>query len=695
MNLLHPWYLAGLAAIGLPIAIHYLTRPRPRVLPLSTIAFVRSAVQQRRTKSKLRDIIILLLRGLAVMLLVIAFTRPLIGAKKLTPREEGNAARVVILDQSQSMAAVSRGVSSFERARTDAASEFRYTPGLTGNLILAGAKPRAIFPGPSSNFGAMRETLASAQPRPEALNLKAAIELAADMLAKTAPDHRRELVVISDFQRSNWASADFSALPKDTSIELHSVAAKEPLANLAILRAGASGRAEEGRETHIEVEVGNYSPTPRDVQVALSVGGASYRLSGHCNAQSTTVVAADVMLKTSGWQAGEARLVDAADALPADDVRFFALDVRPPLTYLLVTRDAKAPHASPSHFLELALVPLKPREGQTGERVIRVDADALDRDAVAGADVVVLEHPGRLTLESSKMLASVVRRGRALLYVAAEPIDATNLALLSQAAGSDLKMPVQFVPPAASAPRDGLFIGSTRRGAVFKVFGENSAAVFSPLRFGGGLDSHALPNALADDVLATYSDRSACLVITPCGAGKLAVLNADLGQSNLAVSPAFVPLVEEIVASLVSRGNVQDAVPCGELAVSYLPPEVTASAGLNIAGTNADQTTTGTLSDESGLVAWRWDEAGPPGVYQVKRGGVTVFALATGVPGGESDLATIDPALLTGRLAGGRTVRFETADGEDKPPEVAWAWIITACAGCLLVEVLALKVFRT
>lgn len=693
MNLLHPWYLAGLAAVGLPIAVHYLTRPRPRVLPLSTVRFVREAVQQRRARHRLRDWLVLLFRALAVALLAVAFARPLVGAKKVASGEEGNAARVVILDQSQSMAAVSNGVASFERARPVAASNLNYSPGLSANLILAGARPRTLFPGTSTNFGAMREALAAAQPRPEALNLKAALDAAGEMLAKTAPSLRRELVVVSDFQRSNWAAADFSPLPKDTIIQLESVAPRQPPANLCIVRAGVRGRAEVGREAHLEVEVGNYSPAARDVEVELSVGGASYRLRGSCPPQATAVLSTDAPMPAPGWQGGVARLSGALDALAADDVRYFTLDVRPPLTYLLITRDSAAPHASSSHFLELALVPVKPREGQHGERVIRADPQALDRDAVLAADVIVLDHPGRLSGEACKLLASVVRRGRALLYVAAEPIDASNLALLAQAAGSDLNLPVQFVPPTSGAPRQGLFIASTRKHEIFDAFGENVGAALAPLRFAGGLDSRRLETGLADDVLATYSDRSACLAITVCGAGRLAVLNADLGQSNLAVSPLFVPLLGEVVARLVSHNGGVESAACGELAVTFLPPEQTTSAGLTITGPAG--VSTGALADESGLVAWRWDEAGPPGIYQVKRGENTVFALASGVSPVESDLASIEPSVLTDRLAGGRTVRFTAAGDDQTPPETAWSWIVAACIGCMLLEVATLKLFRT
>lgn len=696
MNLLHPWFLIGLAAVGLPVAVHYLTRPRPRVLPLSTIRFVREAVQQRRARHRLRDWIVLLLRAAAVALLVLAFARPLIGAKPVTSDEPGNAVRVVVLDQSQSMAAVSNGVQAFERARTAAAAHLGYAPGLQADLILAGARPRATFPAPSANFGAIREALASAAPRAEALNLKAAIDAAGEILAKAPPGRRRELVVVSDFQRSNWVAADFSPLPKETAIELESVAPKQAPANLAVLRVGTPGRVEQGREAKLEVEIGNYSATPRDVQVEVSVAGASYRLAGHCSPGMTSVLSTDIVLTAGGWQGGEARLVGAQDALAADDARSFVLDVRPPLTYLLITRDPAQPHVSASQFLERALVPNKPRDGRQGERIVRADPDSLDRERVAAADVIVLDHPGRLSSESTKLLASVLRRGRGMLYVTAEPIDASNLSLLADAAGSDLKMPVQFVPPAAGAARDGLFIASTGRPGqgVFAAFGENLGAAIAPLRFAGGLDSRGIEGGLADDVAAAFSDRSACLVITSCGAGRLAILNADLGQSNLAASPVFVPLLGELVGRLMARAGAADAAPSGELAVSYLPPEVTGAAGLAVVGPGGKVASPGALSDESGLVAWRWDEAGPPGVYEVKRGDATVFALATGVPAVESDLTSIDPALLTGRLAGGRTIHFRSAGGDESAPETAWSWIVAACIGCMLLEVVTLKFFR-
>jgi hypothetical protein len=109
----------------------------------------------------------------------------------------------------------------------------------------------------------------------------------------------------------------------------------------------------------------------------------------------------------------------------------------------------------------------------------------------------------------------------------------------------------------------------------------------------------------------------------------------------------------------------------------------------------ADLTDTGAMADEGGAVAWRWTTAGPPGVYTVRRGTADVFALATVIPAAESDLQSIDPDLLKGRLSGGRTVSFQLAGEDENRRDTRWAWIAVACAGCMLMEFGALKLFRS
>ena len=103
----------------------------------------------------------------------------------------------------------------------------------------------------------------------------------------------------------------------------------------------------------------------------------------------------------------------------------------------------------------------------------------------------------------------------------------------------------------------------------------------------------------------------------------------------------------------------------------------------------------GQLAEETNFVTWKWNTAGPPGVYQVKRGPQTVFAVASTVPREESDLRAIDPSTLQ-RLTAGRDVHYDPtgAGGEDQKDR-AWAWALAACAACMIVELGVLRGFRT
>jgi len=699
MAFLNSWALAiGAVALGVPVLVHWLTRPRPRRLPLSTLRFVREAVRQRRAVHRLRDIVILSLRVLAVAMLAAAFSRPLIGGRQGADAEEpGQAARVVILDVSQSMAAAHGGIEAFERARPVAAEHLTGRARLKANLILAGAQPQRVFESLSGNFADLRRELARAEPRPEQCEAQKALVAAADILGRSAggPEQRRELIVVSDLQQSNWQHADFSVLPEDTVIRVESVAAEKTPPNLAILRAGIAHRAEFSRPGRLEVEVGNYSETPREVTVDVLLAETSHRLVGLCPAGGSVVLSGETTLQTAGWQTGEAMLVGVEDAVQADNSRVFVVEVCPRPTYGLVTREEPDRRPSSSYYLERALAPQPWRRAEPGRQVVRVPPSQVNREMLALADLLVVNRPGKLAPDAIRLLAALVGRGKPLIYVASEMIDATNLKLLVEAAGADIRMPVEFAPPPTRRTARGLSLAGFERGAPpFSVFGSQVGALIEPLRFARCLDSRWVEGGLRDDVLASYSDGTAGLVWTGCGAGAVVVLNADLAESNLARSPAFVPLLGEITGNLLDRRKWVHATHCGESITAWLPPDAGTAASLSISGPAGFNGELGRLVDEPAGVAWEWPSAGPPGIYTVQREGKPVLAVATGVPAEESDLRPVPASEFQDRLAGKRTIHYRSAISGSRDSDELWTWIGVVCVSVMLLELIALKVFR-
>lgn len=698
---LHPWILLlGVLAVGLPLLIHKLTRPKPIRIPSSTIRFIQSAIQQRRTRHRLRDFIILTLRTLAVLLLALALARPLIGLpERIDEPDDAKVVRIVLMDMSQSMATRVRGIEMFERGRPLASRKLEYQADLKADLILAGARSRAVFGTPATNFSALQKELANASPRPEKIDVQLALNMASDLLIQggDSDERRRELIVVSDFQRANWSNADFSVLPKETQIQLLSVAPEETPSNLGILSVSSQGRAEVGQEMLIEVEVGNYSSTPRQVRVDISLGEAVYQIEGLCSPHSKTRLSDKIFPRAAGWLTGEVKLTGVDDALPIDNSRPCAFEIRHPPAYVLITRQPESQRPSSSYFIERGLLPIEPRKSQNSSRLVRLDPDNFDSQVLASAEVIVVDHPGRLSQAAIKQLAALLHRGRGILYVASEPIDATNLRLLTEAIGSGLQMPVEFFPPPSAEPRQNLLLTEPQRDrSPFSIFGDDLNSAIEPLRFSGGLSTRRKENGLEDDVLASLSDRSALLVVTSSDVGSLAVLNANLGRSNLIQSPIYVPLMAELVQNhILQRRQGHGERVCGESFVVDLPAEVGSLQGLKISGPTEQTDNLGTLTQEAFGVVWNAETINSPGVYQVNRRKKTEYALAVTLPPEESDPRRLTPEVLQKRLAGERTIQFQSIENtEGNEIDTMWTWFAIACMLCLMGEIVALKLFR-
>jgi len=705
MTFLHPWIIAlGVAAAALPIAIHLLTRPRPVRMPLSTLRFVRQAIRQRRARHRLRDAIILLLRTAAVLLLALAVARPKWGQRPLiSDRESGDAVRLVILDVSQSMAATRGGVKAVETAKTRTITYLRYRSGLRANLILAGSQPRAVFEHPSGNFDALRDELATCEALPQRLDVNRALALAAEMLAPESEDdqRRRELVIVSDFQSENWGGANFEPLPNETKIQFELVAAATAPANLALLRARGRARRSERGSVQLQIDVGNYSPAARKVTVEIVLAGATYRLTGNCPADGETTLTEDIALRTTGWQWGEARLVGVDDALQADNVRPLVVQIRDRPVYALVTRQPASLRPSSSHFLECALVPDKHLGEKASADVTRIDPAAMDRQSLAPADLVLLDHCGKLAEENIHLLADLMRRGRPIVYVAAETIDATNLQRLAEAAGGGLQLPVRFTPPRKGRFRRNLMLRPVRDDVPpFDALGESLIATINRQRFNGGLSSLPAENARKDELLASYGDGTACIVLSPSDAGTLAVINADLGASNITQTAAFNPMMDELVQEMLTANRVEDAFACGRQLVKNLPPEVGAAVELSIVNSDGNDDggqgdRFGELSDQGAGTVWNWRSPDAPGVYRIRRGDQTVYSAAVTIPWEESDLESLRRDVLEERLAVGRGVYYRSASPDDERRDDLWKWFVAACVLCMLGEIGALLAFRT
>ncbi len=704
MSFLHSWAIGiGAAALLAPLAVHFLTKPRPVSYPLSTIRFLREVIQQRRARSRIRDLIVLLLRMLAVGMLAMALARPLWEEAPQVPTASMNeASRVVLIDVSQSMSAGSAGSNALQRAQAAALQYLDYAPGMNADVVFVGAMPRNVFDRLSPNLASLREVVRQATVRPERANVKAAMDQAGRLLQDGAPG-KSELVVISDFQRGNWDSLFLDRIPESCGVQLESVAG-EDRANVAISAVRFPSPPVAGQECLLEVELANYSDHDAEVRCRVDLGAWQQTVRGRIAPQANSVLSSKVEFPKAGWFEGWARLEGNVDVLPADDARPIAVQVFSPPHVLLVTRQPAQQKPASSFYLEQALgIVLAGSERSLANTaaVQRIQPQRLEATRWPEADLFVLDHPGSLDAAALDRIAVRVRRGRALMYVAGELVDGINLRRLADLLGSGFQPPVELVPPEGGAIRKDLFVRQLRsREPPFQVFGDSGPSWLRAVRFGGGLATRATKEGLQTQVLASLSDTSTLLYATACDAGQIAVLNADLDQSNWCVQPSFLPVLGELLQQLLSGRSQAGEALCGEPMVRLLPPEVATDS--NLVASVADHQSPSSAdygrwewSDRQGSLVWSWAEPTGAGVYQLSQGDSVVAMAATAAPAAEADLKTLDRSVVQGRLAGLRKVGFHDLSDGRHAEDHLWTWLIVGCVLGLASEIVVLRSFRS
>ena len=76
MEFLYPGFLLALLALAIPIILHLFYFRRFKKVYFTNVRFLKEVKEQTSARSKLRNLLVLLMRLLAVAMLVFAFAQP-------------------------------------------------------------------------------------------------------------------------------------------------------------------------------------------------------------------------------------------------------------------------------------------------------------------------------------------------------------------------------------------------------------------------------------------------------------------------------------------------------------------------------------------------------------------------------------------------------------------------------------------
>lgn len=575
MTFLHPLILLAGLGISLPILAHLLNRHQVKHTPWAAMQFLNRNVRVRSRQIRLRDLLLLLLRCTALILLVLALARPAWqGSVTNWLPGESRAGIVIGLDASFSMAHGGKDQTRFRRAlnQVEVIAE-NIQPGDPVSLVLLGGENTVLTRNMAFDRDRFRELLESAKIVPAGLDLDRVPgqlkELADDM---EAPN--KEVYFVTDVQARDWeqSSTKFQSaltnLHESAQVFLVPVSGVE--ANLAVTQLNlVSGVLRKGAVGRYQATVQNCGSDPvTNVEVQCRVEGVQI------DTKTIPLIAAGasetVSLFVPFHNSGPTRITAeiTGDLLPTDNVRRVVAVVRDRVSVLCVD----GTDGTAGRLVMAALLARSDGSMDENFQVKSIPWLSLPSEPLEEIDVVILADVPEITEEQTKQLSQYVRQGNGLVWFAGKNVKAN---IWNERSASDIQ---SLLPAKLGLPVD----VSTGNGAgrpldpsmpdhpVCLPLRSLPEDLFSETRFLTRLDSETSSSSFPILKLAGSGDP--ILLEHTLGRGHVFMFttSAETTWNNMALTPVFPMLMQQIVTYLAGREFEQSQTVGDSLSLAYV-----------------------------------------------------------------------------------------------------------------------------
>jgi hypothetical protein len=635
LTFLNSIILAGLAAIALPLLIHLLTRQRLKKIEFSSISFLKLLQAQKMRRVRLREIILLILRTLIVLFLILAFARPALkGSFATGVKAHANTTVAILLDNSLSMGRETPRGSVFQMAQ-DRAIEVAglLKEGDEAYLILFSDMPALVTPEPTHNFHRLARQIQDAQLSHGTTDVRTALLAAYELLAESV-NLNKEIYLLTDLQRSGWSSLERDSLAVGAGARLYilSIFSDGGWNNLTVDAVDYSDQLPEaGKPLRFATAVSNHSAQQSEQSVVeLFVNRVRRAQHGVQLAPGETQgVTFTTVLADPGIHSGYAEVTD--NQLPADNRRFFTLNVPRRIRVLIVGDDPRA-----AFFLQTAL---RPDEQVHGVMVPEfIPTEGLRTRGLDEFDALVFADLPSLDGDQLAKVDRFVRQGGGLLILLGNDIDHYfyNDHLLKRLC------PVSIQEALGSPTQRESYLTIEQVDwdhPVFQVFRSEEREKFPSPKFYMAYD--VAPDEKVS-VLASFNNGSPAMAESRSGRGRVLFLATavDPTWTDLPVRGAFIPLVHRSVHYLATAqpSDGEDLLVGSDL--SWDMTEIPEGQEVTCLTPDGERVSL-RPSGQRGYTVAAYEDAEQPGIYQFFLGDQLLTAFAVNVDLSESDLDPI------------------------------------------------------
>jgi hypothetical protein len=540
MNLLNPLFLLGALATAIPILLHLIRREHARRLEFPTLMFLRRISKRIIRYQKLRHLLLLLLRVLAFLLIALAFARPYYNSSQ-SPAAIGRVTvgHIILIDNSMSMSFQDR----WQKAKSAAADIVQNSGAGDKFAVLEFSDNTVALTQVTANSSEALDQIGKGAELSDQPTRYGQALRAAEKFAMEAGTGKRIIHLISDFQKSEWASEekDFR-LSSGTELQYVDVGSDD-FSNIAIRDVRV---ADAGSDAGVVIKASPINFGARDrknVAVSLFIDGkkiAEQRIDLPKGASQ------GVEFQAPGMIGAHPVFLEAEDPELTRDNRFYmSLESRAKTPVLAVESPAAGKRRSPSFFLSNALnvdtwSPYK--LAIVSSQNLTISGELLIWNNAPGGDQSV-----------QKRLQDFVKAGGGLAIVMN---DSTQFADFNRSFGSWLPVKAAEVSPkihGRSRSEDEYVLMTDVRmdHPIFMPFGKPHSGNFSGARF----YRHAkLILGPGTEAPARFENGDPAVVTLSFGKGRVLIFasSADNESNDLCLKAVYAPLWMQMLRHLES-----------------------------------------------------------------------------------------------------------------------------------------------
>jgi len=602
LTFLSPLFFIGLAAIALPIIAHLITRKSGVLKSFPTVKFLISSQGDSASRSRIRDLILLLLRALIMVFIVLLFTKPAIFS--FSAKLDNNPLSLaIVIDNSFSMGFQDNFQSAKNQARDiiDTVADGSFV--LVAPLVTEPEVDYQILEDKNELKKALESIkLSNSFTQNESRLQDIYTEL------QNSPIEDKKIILITDLQKNGWANEQFDL----NWLEVIDVSKISDPSNHAVSETNLNL---ENKSVVVSSKISNFSNNSI-TQLLTTSRLEESEVKELVDIEPQDAVNVEVKLFTDPENSpGIGSVQTTYDDLNIDDTRYYVFDRNSSSKILMIDGDPREDsRLSETYYLRSALETILEN---TSTNLTILDNNSLFNEELSGYSMIFMANVGELTPRVANEIEEFVNNGGSVVIFLGNLIRA----------GSYNSLLKNILPGELQVLNEGHFTISDSSSEIFSRDISSKSARISIEKL-----YKTIPSSESETLIHT-SDNSPLLLGKNYGNGHIFMFttSADTAWSNFSITPVFLPIIKNLMDIPGIEKNKSRHFIIGE------PVNIEAS----------NRRTDTVLRDPAGhefnldAGVTEFLQTYIPGVYTVTTGGQFAYNFAVNINPDESDLRKI------------------------------------------------------